>query len=248
MSDETHFTDASSIDSMEAEHLPLWRAFLRIFAPFLHPQIRILDFGCSRGGLLSLVARETAAQAGSGFPSLGVGIDVDTPAMRAQLARAAESARGLYPLLYSTGSPRDFPGQFDLVISHEVVYLVPDLKQAFDDIFTSLVPGGRFCFATGCHSDNPLFPRWRTSLGALGVELHERSSAEYEAALQVSGFVHIRRDRLALTLDEYEAWIRDRGSIAPNPKWFPSPSAERRYYTQVGKLVLTAQKGEAAHG
>jgi SAM-dependent methyltransferase len=159
------------------------------------------------------------------------------------LTDSAEANRGRGPLLLTTSSPRSFPGQFDLVVSHEVVYLLPDLARTFADIHASLARGGHFCLTTGCHTDNLLFPGWRASLATQGIVAQEYSMADYEAALRDAGFSHIQRDRLRLSPDEYEAWIRHRASAEPNPAWFPSSSVEKRYYTQVGKMVLTAQKG-----
>ncbi len=122
---------------------------------------------------------------------------------------------------------------------------VPSVRpdSTFAGIHASLAAGGHFCFATGTHTDNPLFPRWRASLAAMGVAAHAYSIADYEAALRSAGFSRIQRDRLRLTPAEYDAWVRERESSDPNPAWFPSSTAERRYYTRVGKMVLTAEKG-----
>ena len=243
MSDRQPFTDPDSIASMESEHLPLWRGFIRLFAHLLVPGVRVMDFGCSRGGLLVLICRHGAQVSGSGVPLLGVGIDVDEPAMRNRLAEAAQAARGKHPLVFTTSAPGAFPGQFDLVVSHEVVYLLPNPAEVFAGIHASLAPGGHFCFTTGCHLENPLWPLWKTSFATLGITEFERGIADYEAALRSAGFGAITRDRLLLPKAEYDAWVRSRGSIEPNPEWFPSASAEEEYYTRTGKMVLTARKG-----
>jgi SAM-dependent methyltransferase len=248
MNDLNPFTDASEILSMEAEHLPLWRAFIRAFAPLLPPGGRILDFGCSRGGMLLVVFEEGADATGGGAaatfrPSLGVGIDVDARPMCAHLEASARAVRGRYPLLFTTSSPRRFPGQFDLAVSHEVVYLLPDLRRTFAEIALALTPNGRFCLTTGCHAENPLFPRWRASLEQSGISAHEYTVTDYEGALLSSGFRTVHIDRLRLTPDEYDSWILERGANGPNPAWFPSAAAEREYYTGIGKLLITAERG-----
>jgi hypothetical protein len=72
---------------------------------------------------------------------------------------------------------------------------------------------------------------------------HEHDTAEYEGALLASGFRRVHADRLRLAPDEYDAWIGQRGTEDPNPAWFPGAAAERDYYTRVGKLLLTAERG-----
>jgi SAM-dependent methyltransferase len=234
MNGSAPFSDPEEVLSMETEHLPLWRAFARLFAPLMLPGVRILDFGCNRGGLLSLLCREEQGIA------LAAGIDVDTPAMRSILEQASERNGGR--LLFSTASPKRFPGQFDLVISHEVVYLLPDLERTYTRIRTALAPGGHFCFCTGCHTENALFPLWKQSFEPMGVRVYEYGMEDHETALRAAGFREIRRDRLLLSREEYEAWVRDRGSSEPNPAWFPDSSFEEEYYTRVGKMVMTARK------
>jgi SAM-dependent methyltransferase len=198
-----------------------------------------MDYGCNRGGLLALLCREAVNARVS--LSLGVGMDVDTPAMRAILAGAAIAFRR-YPLLFTTGSPRRFPEQFDLVVSHEVVYLLADLPGVFSEIHASLGRGGHFCFATGCHLENPHFAKWREGLASEGITAFERTIDEYEAALHAVGFHQASHDRLLLTREEYAAWTATRPSSAPNPAWFSSAAAEEHYYTEVGKAVLTARR------
>jgi SAM-dependent methyltransferase len=241
MNDHRPFTDPDSISAMEAEHLPLWRAFIRSFAHLLVPGARVMDFGCNRGGLLVLLCREGVGGAAPAPLSLAVGIDVDTSAMRRIVADAAAASRG-HPIVFTTGSPGRFSGQFDLVVSHEVVYLLSDLPGAFSEIHASLARGGHFCFATGCHLENPLFAQWREALAAEGIAAFERTIDDYEAALHAAGFHRVARDRLLLTRDEYGAWTAARASRAPNPAWFPSSAVEEHYYTEIGKAVLTAQR------
>ncbi|MDM7914625.1 MAG: class I SAM-dependent methyltransferase [Candidatus Eisenbacteria bacterium] len=236
------FTDPEAIDRMEAEHRPLWSAFVRSFSPLLFPGARVLDFGCSGGGLLRLLFER---QTEGAIPeiALAAGIDVDEPAMRTVLARAAGRPPRDLPIVFTTGRLAAFPEQFDLVVSHEVVYLLPDLRETFAEIRAALRDQGHFCFTTGCHTDNPLFARWRRSLEAEGVAVHARAADAYERALRDAGFIEIRDDRLRLREEEYAAWAAARGTAQPNPAWFASSAEERDYYVRTGKLLLTAQRG-----
>lgn len=251
MSGDAAFTDPDSVLSMEAEHLPLWRAYLRTFSHLLVPGVRVMDFGCNRGGLLTLLCRETAQGSPAACPGIGVGIDLDTPGVRTILAQAARAVRAMgatresrdrYPLLFTTSPPVSFPSQFDLVVSHEVVYLLPDVGETFAGIHTALDSGGHFSFTTGCHEENPLFPTWTASFEALGITAHEHSEAYYESALRDCGFIDVQRDRLRLAPEEYDAWVRSRESVAPNPAWFPDAAAEKEYYTRIGKMRIVARK------
>lgn len=235
------FADAEVARQMELEHGPLWAAFLRAVSGRIFPGIRVMDFGCNRGGLLSVLTRGFEDIFPGVRPGLAVGLDVDTPAMRA-LIRSADPRPDL---LFSTAGPRSFPGQFDLVLSHEVVYLLSDLPAIFAALGDALVDGGHACIATGGHVENPLYERWRASLERSGVHAQLYREADYEDALRSAGFREIRRKRLRLTDPEYERWVATRPERAPNPDWFPSAGEERRYYVEFGKPIFVARRSPA---
>jgi SAM-dependent methyltransferase len=223
---------------MEAEHGPLWAAFLRAVSDLVAPGVRVMDFGCNRGGLLGVLAGGYE-NIWSGVPhGLAVGVEADTAPMRS-LLKAAPS-RG--DLLFTTASPRHFPGQFDLVLSHEVVYLLADLPAVFAGLHEALVDGGHACITTGGHVENPLYVRWQRALQKSGVRAQSYREADYEDALQGAGFGSIRRARLLLSEDEYDRWVSTRPERASNPDWFPSDVEEKHYYVDFGKPIFIAQR------
>ena len=240
MSDPGPFSDPARMASMEEEHRPLWRAYLRLLAPRLAPGIRLCDLGCNRGGLLSLLLEEGVPGAEAVRPSLAVGIDL--PDLQPHWSAAAPRSGAPRPLLFSSAPSGSFPGQFDLVLSHEVVYLLEELKPVFGGVFSDLVPGGHFSFTTGCHRENPLWPRWRASLIASGLRVRDRGLEDYRQALVATGFARIQEERLRLTPEDYREWVRTRSTAAPDPAWFPGADEEEEYYTRTGKMVLTSAR------
>ncbi|MFN8176849.1 MAG: methyltransferase domain-containing protein [bacterium] len=223
---------------MEAEHGPLWAAFLRALSDLIAPGVRVMDLGCNRGGLLAVLAGGYEKMWSGVQPGLAVGVEIDTAPMRALLRAVPPRS----DVLFTTAGPRSFPGQFDLVLSHEVVYLLPDLTEVFADLHEALVDGGYVCITTGGHVENPLYERWRSALTRSGVRAQPYRETDYEESLRGAGFGKLRRERLLLTEDEYDRWVSTRPERAPNPDWFPSAAEERRYYVGFGKPIFIAQR------
>jgi SAM-dependent methyltransferase len=234
-----YFADAGTARAMDAEHRPLWAAFMRALGDVVTPGLRVMDFGCSQGGLLDVLMGGYEDLWKGVRVSAAVGVEVNTPAMRALLRAAASPGRGT---LFTTASPVHFPGQFDLIVSHEVANLLPDLPRAFGELHGALTDGGYCCVTTGCALENTRYDRWRRVLARSGVYAEAYGEADYENALRCSGFPEIRRARLLLTRGEYQRWVATRLSRAPNPDWFSSPEDEENYYTEFGKMILIARK------
>jgi hypothetical protein len=74
------------------------------------------------------------------------------------------------------------------------------------------------------------------------VQAHGYGIADYTAALRASGFADVACDRLRLPPADYEQWVRERGNPEPNPAWFPTAAEERRYYTEIGKVLILARR------
>ena len=172
----------------------------------------------------------------------GLGLGIDRAALSPVLAEAAARLGGVLPVAFSSAPPSAFPGQFDLVMSHEVVYLLPDLEAAFGGLHASLRGGGVVAMATGCHIENALYPRWQESFARVGVRAYPYRVSDYTRALEAAGFEGIEHRSLRLALEEYEEWVATREERTPNPSWFPTPDEERRYYTEFGKALLLARR------
>lgn len=240
MKDGDYFGEASVIREMSAEHRFLWRSLFQASRPWMSAGMRVLDLGCGDGGMLRYLLRGDGDWPGCAC-SLALGID--RPEMDAVLRSAAASAgiSGL-PIVYTSASPESFPAQFDLALSHEVIYLLPDLRHAFRGLRTALRPGGVAVLVTGCHRENRLYDRWRIALAREGVDARDYGADDYVRALEDAGFERVDCGRLTLRREEYEDWVRSRGEPGPNPAWFPSSEEERIYYTVEGKLLLLAHR------
>ncbi len=225
---------------MSAEHRFLWRALFRACEQDLAPGIRVLDFGCGNGEMLAYLMRGDG-RGWEGCP-LELGVGIDRPSLAPVLAGAATRLGSRLPVLFSCAPPGAFPGQFDLVISHEVVYLLPDLEKTFRGLFASLRTGGTIHLATGCHRENALYRRWRREFARLGVQTHIYGVVDLTRALAEAGFDEVESRSLRLTVEEYEEWVSSREVREPNPSWFRSADEERRYYTVSGKALIIGRK------
>jgi SAM-dependent methyltransferase len=240
MDEPGYFGGAPVIDAMSAEHRYLWRALFKACEPCMKPGMRVLDFGCGNGSMLSYLLQGD----GAGWPGYrcGFAVGIDRPAMSGVLARAADRIDRTHPLLLSSAPASAFPRQFDLVLSHEVVYLLPSLTELFAELHSSLRADGTLVLATGCHTENALYPRWRAAFDRAGVRTYPYREADYVRALHEAGFADVGTRRLHLSGEEYREWVAARGAEDPNPEWFLTADEERRYYTEHGKALILARK------
>ena len=240
MSESGYFGDASVIDAMSAEHRFLWRGLFIACGAHIRPGMRVLDFGCGDGSMLAYLMRGDGGKWPGCRCALGVGFD--RPALAQVLADATHRLGGELPVIFTSADPRDFPGQFDLALSHEVIYLVSGLVDTFRGLHAALRPGGVLVLATGCHRENTLYPKWTDALARLGVHAYPYGIPDYVGALRDAGFENVEDARLRMNVDDYEEWVNIRGASTPNPEWFATADEERSYYTKVGKTLITAQR------
>lgn len=152
----TWHKDPEGDAAMAEGHAPYWRHFIRMVPESDLSTKAVLDFGCNRGGFLRLLHALKPFRSG-----LGVDIAADSLA-------AAEAAKGRLPLQFEeAGGLAARADSFDLAFSYEVIYLLPDLKGHAETIHRVLRGGGVYYAVTGCHSESPLWPRWR---GLLATE------------------------------------------------------------------------------
>jgi SAM-dependent methyltransferase len=244
MSEAGYFGDASVIESMSEEHRFLWATLLRACGSRIRSGMRVLDFGCGNGTMLAYLMRGDGRQWHGCHCSLGVGID--TPALAGVLAEASARVREDLPIILSSSRPEAFPEQFDLVVSHEVIYLLPDLEEAFRGLHAALAPGGFIALATGCHAENPLYRRWMEALVREGVHAHPYGISEYLGALRHAGFVDVEETAMRMEVAVYEEWVAARAGSAPNPDWFATTDEERVYYTDFGKALFLGRRAPHA--
>jgi SAM-dependent methyltransferase len=80
-------------------------------------------------------------------------------------------------------------GSVDLLVCHEVLYLMPDLAAVMDETARILARGGSGWVVLGCHSENPVWPSWKAQLAADGVETFDHHPFEILAAAAKAGLV-----------------------------------------------------------
>jgi SAM-dependent methyltransferase len=181
---ETWHTDAGKEAAMEGGHRPLWRHFIETVPENDLSTKAVLDFGCNRGGFLRLLFALKPFRRG-----LGVDIARDSVA-------AARALAGTVPVDYEVATDLSpWQGQFDLAFSYEVIYLLPELATHAAQMWQALRPGGTYYAVTGCHTDCPMWPRWRTVIsGMSNAPVQDRSISDYAEAFAVAGFdVSLRR-------------------------------------------------------
>jgi len=181
---DTWHTDPARDPAMEESHRPLWRHFIDIVPETDLSTRDVLDFGCNRGGFLRLLHAHKPFRR-------GLGVDI----AQASLAQARELA-GVAPLSFEdAGRLPEWPGRFDLAFSYEMIYLLPDLAAHAALMQAALRPGGVYYAVTGCHTANPLWPRWREVIGQTSnAPVQDRSPEDYAKGFAEAGFeVSFRR-------------------------------------------------------
>lgn len=235
-----YFAQPDVLESMQHDHLYLWLEMRRAVQDQLGNGVRIADLGCSSGEMLRMLLAGLPGLVEPVHASLAVGFDL--PEMDAVLRRAALATRREMPIAFCHASLSAFPGQFDLIFSHEVLYLVSHLDALCVSAFAALRPRGVFCAATMGYSENPYYRRWLPLMRERNIPAVERSLADYTGSLQRAGFSEVRMQALLLGDAAYEDWKASRPQH--DPEWFSSAEDERRYFTQVGKMILIARRGD----
>jgi SAM-dependent methyltransferase len=203
-----YWQDAAADEAMEDEHAFIWEAMLETIDVDLTGR-RVLDAGCNRGGFLRLLAGRSGIAEGFGYdPAAGA------------IEDARRLAGGL-PLRFEVAETvPDGWHDFDVVFSHEVIYLLRDIGAHADAIFAALTPGGVYYAVMGVHAGSGLMTEWhRANADALDlpplyeveevVEAFERAGFDAAAArlavrfVPTAGHGHHERGRLLDWLNYY---------------------------------------------
>ncbi|MBX5143955.1 class I SAM-dependent methyltransferase [Rhizobium lentis] len=216
----TWYIDPDAEDRMADGHAPIWRHLIDLIVERDLTGKSVLDFGCNQGGLLRhLYAIRPFRKA--------LGIDI----AETSIAKA-EKLKGDLPIQHQVGGRLEgWDEEFDLAVSHEVIYLVPDIDAHAADIRRALKPGGVYYAVTGCHTDNPLWPQWRELVAnRTNTVVQDRSITDYGCALEKAGFdVSARK----LEYDGFIPFVAD--------GWTPDFADALNYYTQT-KIVFRLVK------
>ncbi|HVB91641.1 MAG TPA: class I SAM-dependent methyltransferase [Acidimicrobiales bacterium] len=144
----SYWRGAAEDEAMQDEHGFIWKAMLDTIDSDLAGR-RVLDAGCNRGGFLRLLVDVEGIAEGYGYdPASGAITD-------------ARRLAGDRPLTFDVADiVPDGWGDFDVVFSHEVLYLLDDLPTHAASLFGALKPSGSYFAVMGVHKGSPLMSAW----------------------------------------------------------------------------------------
>ena len=134
--------------AMQDEHGFIWKAMLDTIDTELAGR-RVLDAGCNRGGFLRLLVDTAGIAEGYGYdPASGAITD-------------ARRLAGDRPLTFEVSDtlPGGW-GDFDVAFSHEVLYLLEDLRAHAAGLFGALKPNGSYFAVMGVHAESRIMSAW----------------------------------------------------------------------------------------
>lgn len=177
------FPDPSEEDDLELRSAPFWTALLDRIREDGFPRVprRVLDIGCHRGGLLALVAAHWRPEELIGIEPL----ESARARARLRLRTLTRNVRLLHPEQW----PMVGDSAIDLVVCHEVLYLLPSLDSFAEQVARVLDVSGRAYVATGCHTENPVWPAWKAQLSAMGHRVYDHEPMAIMSAAARQGLV-----------------------------------------------------------
>jgi len=138
-------------EAMQDEHGFIWRAMLETIDIDLSGA-RVLDSGCNRGGFLRMLVDGAGIAEGYGYdPAFAAVAD----------ARRLSAFR---PLTFEVADnvPAGW-SDFDVAFSHEVLYLLPDLRAHAEAMFAALQPARPYFAVMGVHAGSPMMAAWHAA-------------------------------------------------------------------------------------
>lgn len=141
----------------------------------------ILDIGCHTGGLLYALASRFGAPDLFGIEPLA--------SARFEASARLEGVAANVRLLDSSEWDRIPAGAVELVTSHEVLYLEPDLRDFMSRMRRVLATNGVGYIVLGCHAENPLWDIWKASLMEAGHRVYDHRPLDIMQAASSSGFL-----------------------------------------------------------
>lgn len=209
---ESFFGDSDLDDSLPSANAAFWTALIgHIERADNGPPGTIFDLGCHSGGLLAAL--------GERFPGARLsGIEPIETLRAAAAARLGDREPG-GAILGAENWDDVETGSIDLLVCHEVLYLIPDLAVPMGQIGRILSPGGQAFLVLGCHAENPVWAAWRRHFDARGIPVFDHRPFDILAAAAAAGMIAdvqpLRRD----------GWIRYDPLDAP----FPFPDAQAMF-------------------
>ncbi len=188
-------------EGMEQGHGPVARrAFERLD---LQPDGWYLDIGCGNGYTVRWAAKTASA-------GRAVGIDVAPEMIRRARELSADLPNAEFHL--ATFPDHQLSGsRFDTIFSMEVLYYLPSLSAALEEIVRLLKPGGRFACVIDYYQENEASHSWPEDVG---VAMRLLSAAEWRAAFEAAGLEVVDQSRVTVPAEEAsEEWETTVGSL-----------------------------------
>lgn len=164
------FGNRNEDDGLEDCNIHFWRALLgHIKADGVRSARTLLDHGCHTGGLAALAAEQLGSSQ----------IWAMEPVLRSRQQAEQRLSRLSTVTQINAISPdawsRVPDNSIDLLLSHEVLYLVEDLPGLFQEVARVLGSQGAGYFVLGCHTENPAWTRWKKDMEGIGHQVYDHS-------------------------------------------------------------------------
>lgn len=197
-------------NAMEEGHSPQWKAIIDLIQHDSLSGKTILDFGCNQGGFL----RQLFAEKNFGK---GIGVDIAQSSIE-----VANQRKGDLPVEYAAVTNLSaYKNSADIMVSNEVVYLLPDLMAHAQDSFQALKPGGEYYISISSHTDNPQWARWKREIDKFSaVPVQDYSLTDIAKAFHDAGF------KVSARPFRPEGFLE----IVPGDFYTPTPADVFEYY------------------
>lgn len=165
-------------DMMNDHHAPFWRTIINKITEKDLQNYSVLDFGCNQGGFLRTLYRISPFKR-------AIGVDIATKSLSVAKAR-----KGNMPIHYDDVSFLDsLENSIDIAFSHDVIYLLPDLKAHAKQISKVLKENGFYYATTGCYAEMPLWDKWKKMIDEYSnVPVPNHSINDFADAFWNEGF------------------------------------------------------------
>lgn len=214
---KTWTTSQHEEDAMFEGHIHLWRTMIQMMEEENLRGRTILDFGCNQGGFLRMLYN---------LKPFHKAFAVD---IAAESVKKAQSLNPGLPITFGAPELLDTLGNsIDTAFSHEVVYLLQDLDAHAKQIRKVLKTGGVYYCATGCHTENPLWPAWHKLISSYSnIPVPHYSLNDYAQAFENNGFM------IEFAPFRPQGFMRFHGE---DKQYYPSVFDKIQYYTKYKTL------------
>lgn len=135
---------------------------LEMTRKLLHPNMRLLEFGCGTGGTALKHA-----------PLVEHVTGIDVASRMIGFADQQKAEQGISNADFHVASIQNFPAPeaaYDMILGLSIIHLLPNRATVFAKVHRQLKPGGYFISSTTCLGSLPRAVRWLLQIGTrLGV-------------------------------------------------------------------------------